>query len=80
MNGRGNAHRKASMRSCYRYLPGSQDKGQRYVVSYRDGLGADRDYGFTDDLAQAQTWLRVVSKNEMWSGCCVRDRQPPLPL
>lgn len=66
----------ASMRSCFRYLPGSQDEGQRYAVTYRDGLGTKRYYGFTDDTEEAARLLAAVRADSRWRGARIRDRRP----
>lgn len=64
------------MKSSYRYLPGSRDRGQRYVVSYRDGLGTRRDFGFTDDRKEAAEWKTQIDTGGRWTGAEIRERVP----
>lgn len=66
----------ASIRSCFRYLPGSLDEGQRYVVVYRDGLGTRRYYGFTNDPDEAARLLAAVKADARWRGARIQDRRP----
>lgn len=67
--------RKASMRSCFRYFPGSRDEGQRYAVTYHDGVGTKREYGFTDDQDQAMGWLSILRADTRWSRAAIKDRK-----
>lgn len=69
-----NSQTANSYKSTYRRIPGGRDLGQRFVVEYRDGLGAKRQYGFTDDLGEAERWLVKVDKNPVFSRGAILDR------
>lgn len=69
------AQEKRSRRSPYR-KPGSRDFGQRYVVSYVDGTGQRRNFGFTDDLVEARKWAVKIKKNPMWGAARIQERRP----
>ena len=63
-----------SRRSGWRQ-PGARDDGQRYIVSYVDGTGQRRDYGFTDVLGVAQSWVLKIERNPLWGAPLIRDRK-----
>lgn len=49
----------------------------RYVVSYVDGTGQRRDYGFTNDLEEAHGWVTKIRANPMWDAAKIRERRAP---
>lgn len=53
---------------------GERDSGQRFVVTYRDGLGTRRAFGFTDDPAKAQGWLRQIDRHPVFTSGKLVDR------
>lgn len=63
-----------SYKSPYRNIQGARDTGQRYVVSYQDGIGERKDYGFTDSLEAAQGWVEQLGRRPSWSHVRIRDR------
>ena len=69
------SQRTKSMKSCYRSIPGARDRGQRYVVTYRDGLGERHEFGFTDDVREARAWIGKIAANPTWRNPYLTDRQ-----
>lgn len=51
------------------------DQGERYVVSYLDGTGVRRDFGFTNDEGEARKWVTAIRGNRMWSAPKIRERK-----
>jgi len=43
-------------------------------VTYCDGLGQRREYGFTDDLEIARDWAIKIQANPCFSKAKVKDR------
>lgn len=69
--------RRASQKSPFRH-PGGQDKGQRFVVSYRDGVGTPRDFGFCDTEERAKALLAKAAAR--WPTAIIRDRKLKLSV
>lgn len=69
------SQRRKSMRSCYRNIPGARDKGQRYAVTYLDGMLQRREFGFTNDAREARRWVKKIDENPVWSEPKIEDRQ-----
>ncbi len=63
------------MRSSYRGIPGQRDKGERYMVTYLDGVGERREFGFTNDHRLARTWVTRIDANPVWSEPVIVDRK-----
>ena len=54
---------------------GWSDNGERYVVSYVDGTGQRRDFGFTDSLDEARGWVKKIKEHPMWDAAKIRERR-----
>lgn len=67
--------RNASMKSSMRGGGPRTDTGQRYVVTYKDGMGERRQYGFTDDIVQARSWVGKIAANPVFTKPHITDRQ-----
>ena len=67
--------RNNSRKSPYRAgIPGHADRGQRYEVRYRDGMGTERTFGYADTDEHAQEMVRGLKRNPCWSNPRVIDR------
>lgn len=55
--------------------PGMSDAGQRYRVTYRDGMGTRCTFGFTNNVAEAHGWVKRIQANPVWSKAMVTDRE-----
>lgn len=53
---------------------GKRDCGQRFMVTYLDGLGKRRIYGFADDRDVAECYVDQIKRNPAWHGARIRDR------
>lgn len=53
---------------------GTRDQGQRYRVTYCDGPGTRRVYGFTEALDEARDWVRKVEAHPVFHSPKLRDR------
>lgn len=69
------ARRRNSQKSGFRQLYGHQDRGQRYEVRYRDGMGTWRAYGFTESHDLAAQWVSNIRRHLVWHSPRIVDRQ-----
>lgn len=67
-----NGARKAGY---YRTFEGGSDKGQRFVVKYRDGMGTERSFGFAHDEKGVEKLKARLSKNPLWKFTRAIDRE-----
>lgn len=58
-----------------RSIPGKQDTGQRFKVTYRDGTGRLCPYGFADDRDVAESFVDRIKQNPLWSAPRIVDRE-----
>lgn len=50
------------------------DRGERYRVTFRDGMGTRRIFGYTNDEAEARQFCAKVYSNPMWTDARISDR------
>lgn len=65
---------KNSQRSSWRGIPGALDTGQRYKVTYCDGTGLRRVYGYSDDLGEARKFADRIRQNRSFGRVKIVDR------
>lgn len=59
---------------------GWSDNGERYIVSYADGGGLRRPYGYTNSVDEAREWAKKIKENPAWDAVKIRDRGIPNAL
>ena len=68
--------RNNSRKSPYRAgIPGHADRGQRYEVRYRDGMGTERSFGFTNNAAELPSMIKKLGRNPAWKYTRTIDRE-----
>lgn len=70
------SQRRNSRKSNWRTIRGTKDEGQRWKVTYKDGLGERRVFGYTDDVAELARFREQVTANSAFSDVVVFDRTP----
>jgi len=50
------------------------DKGQRYEIHLKDGMGTVRTFGWTEDIATAKKMKAIIDANPVWTFVRCRDR------
>lgn len=69
------SRRSARKTPYYRDFKGGADKGERYVVKYRDGMGTERTFGFADDEKGVAKLKERLSHNPAWKFTRAVDRE-----
>lgn len=57
-----------------RSIPGKGDRGQRFVVHYKDGTGEERPFGYSDTPEGAQIFCESIEAHPVFHSPRVQDR------
>lgn len=68
------AKRAGSMRSGWRFAAHGTDRGQRFEVRYRDGMGTLRVYAYAEEYEDTIPMVNKIADNPVWHSPSVRDR------
>jgi hypothetical protein len=56
-------------------IPGHGDRGQRFVVYYKDGKGDERPFGYSQTQDGVDALVKSIEKHPIWYSPRVVDRQ-----
>lgn len=57
---------------------GATDTGQRFKVTYRDGLGRLNTFGYAETREGAAVYVKAIRDHSVWRSPKVIDRKPEL--